>query len=204
MMERSTAILSPNIRFQLSSTKKIQQVLAKPGVLERFFPKEPKRVAQLRNTFAGLWGLEEDDEATRTVIEDAIASPQNYVLKSQLEAGVGNFFDEQVTELLQKLSREERAAYILQERIKPLVVKNYLMRQLKSAQLEDVVGELGIFGSLIGDQSSGQIMHNAVDGHTIRSKPSDLNQGGVGSGCGSVDSALLFPAAQMMDELNEI
>uniref|UniRef100_A0A914HIB3 Glutathione synthetase n=1 Tax=Globodera rostochiensis TaxID=31243 RepID=A0A914HIB3_GLORO len=123
MMERSTAIVSPNIRVLLSCTKKIQQVLAKPGMLERFIPNNSKFVAQLRSTFTGLWGLEEDDNATKEVIEAAIRSPCNYVLKSQLKAGLGNFFDEQVAEMLQKLSKQDRAAYILQQRINPLVVK---------------------------------------------------------------------------------
>uniref|UniRef100_A0A183BSS4 Glutathione synthetase n=1 Tax=Globodera pallida TaxID=36090 RepID=A0A183BSS4_GLOPA len=70
---------------------------------------------------------------------------------------------------------------------------------VKSAQMEDVVSELGIYASLIGNQSTGQILHNSVDGHTIRSKPSKLNQGGVGCGGGTVDSALLFPAAEMLE-----
>uniref|UniRef100_A0A183BSS2 Flagellar motor switch protein FliG n=1 Tax=Globodera pallida TaxID=36090 RepID=A0A183BSS2_GLOPA len=139
-------------------------------MLERFIPNNSKLVAQLRSTFTGLWGLEEDDKATKEVIEDAIRSPHNYVLKAQLESGLGNFFDEQVAEMLQKLSKQDRAAYILQQRINPLVVKNFMMRQMKPAQIEDVVSELGIYASLIGNQSTGQILHNSVDGHTIRSK----------------------------------
>ncbi|KAL3105223.1 hypothetical protein niasHT_024117 [Heterodera trifolii] len=201
-IERSNAILSPNIRFHLSSTKKIQQVLAKPGMVERFFPNDPKRVALIRSTFTGLWGLEVEDEATREVIEDAIRSPGNYVLKSQMEAGLGNFFDDEMAQMLQQMSTEERGAYILQQRIKPLVVKNYLMREAKPAELEDVVSEMGIYGSLIGDQSNGRILHNAFDGHTIRSKRSDLNLGGVCCGGGAIDSPLLFPMAQMLDQSN--
>uniref|UniRef100_A0A914HU10 Glutathione synthetase n=1 Tax=Globodera rostochiensis TaxID=31243 RepID=A0A914HU10_GLORO len=200
MMERSTAILSPNIRFQLSCTKKIQQLLAKPGMLERFIPNNnSKLMDQLRSTFTGLWGLEEDDQATEEVIEAAIRSPGNYVLKAQLESGLGNFFDEEVAEMLQKLSKQDRAAYILQQRINPLVVKNFMMRQMKPAQMEDVVSEMGIYASLIGNQFTGQILHNSVAGYTIRSKPSKLNQGGVDSGGGTVDSALLFPTAEMLE-----
>uniref|UniRef100_A0A183BSS3 STI1 domain-containing protein n=1 Tax=Globodera pallida TaxID=36090 RepID=A0A183BSS3_GLOPA len=135
------------------------------------------------------------------VLKDAIRSPHNYVLKAQLESGLGNFFDEQVAEMLQKLSKQDRAAYILQQRINPLVVKNFMMQQMKPAQMEDVVSELGIYASLIGNQSTGQILHNSVDGHTIRSKPSKLNQGGVSCGGGAVDSALLFPAAEMLEKI---
>jgi glutathione synthase len=53
-MERSTAIVSPNIRLQLTGTKKVQQLLAKPGMVERFMPDQPKKVAALRSTFTGI------------------------------------------------------------------------------------------------------------------------------------------------------
>ncbi|KAL3078564.1 hypothetical protein niasHT_034039 [Heterodera trifolii] len=194
MIERSNAILSPNIRFHLSCTKKIQQ----PGMVERFFPDDPKRVALIRSTFTGLWGLEFEDEATREVIEDAIRSPGNYILKSQVEGGLGIFFDHQMAQMLQQMSKEERGAYILQRRINPLV--NYLMRQKIPALLEDVVSEIGIYGSMIGDQSNGRILHNAFDGHVVRSKRSDVSHGGMSCGGGLIDSLLLFPMAQMLDK----
>ena len=51
-MERSSAIISPNIRSQLSGTKKVQQLLAKPNMLERFLSDRPKKIAELRvNSF---------------------------------------------------------------------------------------------------------------------------------------------------------
>jgi len=71
-MERSKTILSPNIRLSLSGTKKIQQVFAKPGVIERFLPGQTEKIALLRSTFTGLWGLEEDNDEIRAVIKDAI------------------------------------------------------------------------------------------------------------------------------------
>lgn len=36
---------------------------------------DEKQCARLRSCFAGLWGLEKDDEATRAVIADAIKNP---------------------------------------------------------------------------------------------------------------------------------
>ena len=36
MIERSLAIKSPTIHYHLAGTKKVQQALADPGVLERF------------------------------------------------------------------------------------------------------------------------------------------------------------------------
>ena len=37
MIERSMAIKCPNISYHLAGTKKMQQVVASPGVLERYF-----------------------------------------------------------------------------------------------------------------------------------------------------------------------
>ena len=122
-MERSTAIISPNIRLSLAGSKKIQQVLAKPGVIERFLPNQPEKIAELRSTFTGLWGLENDDENIRAIIADAIQNPRKYVMKAQLGAGKGNYFDDQMAKMLCEMSVEERGAYILQQKIWPVVAK---------------------------------------------------------------------------------
>ena len=58
MMERSLAVKCPDISTHLVGTKKVQQVLAKPGVLEKFFPQQPQVVEQIRATFAGLYTLD--------------------------------------------------------------------------------------------------------------------------------------------------
>uniref|UniRef100_A0A914GUB0 Glutathione synthetase n=1 Tax=Globodera rostochiensis TaxID=31243 RepID=A0A914GUB0_GLORO len=196
MLERSNAILSPNIRTELSSSKKIQQILAMPGILERFFTDEPDKCVALRRTFAGLWGLENDDEFTRGIINEAIRSPQNYVLKCQLEAGKGNFFDDELVKKLGQLTLAERGAFILQQKIKPMSVKNFLMRPFKPVELDDVIGELGIFGSLIGDQSTRKLLWNTVDGHVLKTRSASVNQAGVTAGFGVVDTPLLFDASE--------
>lgn len=58
MMERSCAVKCPDISTHLVGTKKVQQELARPGVLESFFPDEPETVTQIRATFAGLYTLD--------------------------------------------------------------------------------------------------------------------------------------------------
>lgn len=58
LMERSLAVKCPDISTHLVGVKKVQQVLAQPGVLERFFPEEPGVVEQIRATFAGLYTLD--------------------------------------------------------------------------------------------------------------------------------------------------
>ncbi|XP_071331065.1 glutathione synthetase-like [Trachinotus anak] len=58
LMERSLAVKCPDISTHLAGTKKVQQVLAGPGVLEKFFPDQPQVVEQIRATFAGLYTLD--------------------------------------------------------------------------------------------------------------------------------------------------
>lgn len=58
LIERSLAVKCPDIGTHLAGTKKVQQVLARPGVLERFFSEEPMVVEQIRATFAGLYTLD--------------------------------------------------------------------------------------------------------------------------------------------------
>lgn len=57
MMERSKAIKCPSISYHLAGTKKVQQVLADPGNLERIFD-DPDKVARLRDVFTGLYSLD--------------------------------------------------------------------------------------------------------------------------------------------------
>lgn len=58
LMERSLAVKCPDIRTHLAGTKKVQQVLSQPGILEKFFPDQPDVVEQIRATFAGLYTLD--------------------------------------------------------------------------------------------------------------------------------------------------
>lgn len=57
LMERSRAIKCPNIAYHLAGTKKVQQVLARPGVLEHLLGDSDK-ANQLREVFTGLYTLD--------------------------------------------------------------------------------------------------------------------------------------------------
>ncbi|KAI3408414.1 hypothetical protein GPALN_010340 [Globodera pallida] len=196
MMERSTAIMSPNLRLQLAGMKKIQQALSKPGVLERFFPDDPQQVAKIRVTFAELWGLGEHDAITEAVVQDAMKNNKEYVMKSQMDGGHGIYFDDDITNMLNTLTKEERGAFILMKKIKPVVAKNFFVRPFEPPRQEDVNSELGIFGSLIGDQTTRQVLVNTVNGYIVRTKAASRNMGGICSGGGVTDSAMLFPSSE--------
>ena len=57
MIERSRAIKSPSIGYHLAGTKKVQQVLAQPGVMEDLLGDKDKAAA-LRDSFTGLYSLD--------------------------------------------------------------------------------------------------------------------------------------------------
>lgn len=122
MMERSLAAKCPDIHTHLVGTKKVQQVLAKPGVLEKFFPDQPQVVEQIRATFAGLYTLDMVRKCHKSNITEihvrtfvisvhccylqgpegdksvamALAEPDRFVLKPQREGGGTRRIDSQI------------------------------------------------------------------------------------------------------------
>ena len=58
MMERSRAVVCPDAGYHLAGTKKVQQILSRPGVLEKFLS-DPGDVTKVRMTFAKLYTLDQ-------------------------------------------------------------------------------------------------------------------------------------------------
>ena len=57
-MERSRAILCPSVGYHLAGCKKVQQVLAVPGVVEKFLD-DADACARIRETFGNLYSFEQ-------------------------------------------------------------------------------------------------------------------------------------------------
>ncbi|XP_068696198.1 glutathione synthetase-like [Montipora foliosa] len=189
MLERSRAIKCPSAAFHLAGTKKVQQVLASPGVLERFISDE-EAVNKIRSTFTGLYTLDEGPEGDKAV-QMAMEEPDRFVLKPQLEGGGHNVFGEDIVKTLTGTADvKERSKFILMDKIQPPVAKNYIVRaELPQPVLADVVSEIGFFGILIsrGDE----ILVNREVGHLMRTKSIDHQDGGVCSGRANLDSPYL-------------
>ncbi|CAD6196901.1 unnamed protein product [Caenorhabditis auriculariae] len=188
LIERSTAIKAPWIGLQLANTKKTQQVLAEDGAVERFIG-HPREAAAIRSTFAGLWAIDQNDPLTRKIVQGAINHPSRFVLKPQLEGGGGNFYGEPMAEKLKTLEGEERGAYILMERLQPLVVENYLIRANQPHPLSKCVSELGIYGYAFGKR--GECV-TKTGGHLLRTKGETVDEGGVAVGAAVIDSPFLY------------
>ncbi|KAL3652016.1 Glutathione synthetase [Castilleja foliolosa] len=152
LIEQSCAIKCPSIAYHLAGTKKIQQELAKPNQLERFLENK-NDIAKVRKCFAGLWSLDES-----SIIKDAIEKPELYVMKPQREGGGNNIYGDNVRLSLQKMEKagmeEDAAAYILMQRIFPIISPAILMREGISHK-EHVISELGIYATYLREQDRG-------------------------------------------------
>ncbi len=199
-LERSHAIKCPCIEHQLVGCKKVQQQLAVAGELERFVSAED--AALMRTVFAGLWSLSGADEPDDSADADehaaaqhmrlALERPSEYVMKPQREGGGHNFFGSELTDALRTLSREQRSAYILMQRIVPRVRPAVLVRG-GAPMVGMAESELGIYSSLL-TLGAGRVLLNDVAGHLVRTKMSGVNEGGVAAGFAVISSPMATKA----------
>ncbi|XP_044066273.1 glutathione synthetase isoform X2 [Siniperca chuatsi] len=189
LMERSLAVKCPDISTHLAGTKKVQQMLARPGVLEKFFPNQPQVVEQIRATFAGLYTLDMGPEGDKTVIM-ALATPDRFVLKPQREGGGNNIYGSEICQVLEGVKDStERMAYILMDKIHPTPFQNYLLRRHAPLKISNCLSELGVFGAYVR-QGKDMVMNECV-GHLLRTKSSEHSDGGVAAGVAVLDNPLL-------------
>ncbi|KAM6928719.1 glutathione synthetase [Lycodopsis pacificus] len=189
LMERSLAVKCPDISTHLAGTKKVQQVLARPGVLERFFPDQPRVVEQIRATFAGLYTLDMGPEGDKTVAM-ALAAPDRFVLKPQREGGGNNIYGSELCRVLQATKgTTDRAAYILMDKVRPAPGQNYLLRRDAPLKISNCLSELGVFGAYV--RRGEDTLMNECAGHLLRTKSSEHSDGGVAAGVAVLDNPLL-------------
>ncbi|KAJ7823645.1 hypothetical protein B0H13DRAFT_2681398 [Mycena leptocephala] len=205
LLERSKAIKCPSIALQLAGGKKVQEVLTQPGVLERFLGDADAvpaaRIAELRASWMGMWGLDDDGGAG---VQRARDAAQRLVLKPQREGGGNNVYKGAIPAFLDGLPTREREAWIAMELIGPPEgVGGYLVRaggggggeadvtgsKAKTVKAE-VVSELGIFGWALFGGKDGGVEEKEV-GWLVRTKGKESDEGGVATGFSVLDSVLL-------------
>eukprot|EP00897_Mesotaenium_endlicherianum_P003739 jgi/Mesen1/3393/ME000192S02564 len=86
LLERSRAVKCPSIAYHLAGAKRIQQELARPGVLERFVASS-EDAAALRRSFAGLWSLE--GAGSEEAMQAALAQPERFGQIGREDSGMG-------------------------------------------------------------------------------------------------------------------
>lgn len=196
-LERSSAIKCPTVLTQLAGSKKIQQVLATPrsgsssSVLGRFIPDDAPETAAVWQTFTNIFPMDVSEAGlkARKIAQDPELC-KNYVLKPQREGGGNNHYREDIPEFLKKTPESHWGSYILMELITPPKQDNIILR---NGNLEEggIICELGIYGTAVWDQSTGEVVHNDQSGYLLRTKGDTSNEGGVAAGFGCMDSCTL-------------
>ena len=199
LLERSRATNCPSIAYQLAGTKKVQQTLAEPGVLERFVP-DREAARRLRSTFAGLYTLDLTPEGD-AAMEMALKDPEKFVLKPQREGGGFNHYGEKVREVLRQVGHTpERASFILMDRVRPPSQQGLILRAGQfTLEPLPLIGELGIFGVYV--RKGERVLLNSEGGYIVRTKPATSNEGGVATGAGGLDTPNLVPARDFVEKL---
>ena len=184
MLEASSAVLVPEASMQLAGTKKIQQVLAESGILSEFVPESV--ADQLKAYFAMMFGLEEEVEG-RPARDFLAENAEQFVLKPQREGGGNNVYGAEIRDFLTSLPTSEDRAWIAMKRIEAETVESLLVVQ-EQAQSHQSISELGIFGLLLAQ--SGDLRINMPLGHLVRTKASNVNEGGVVAGYACLNSLI--------------
>lgn len=145
LIERSLSIKCPSVPYQLVGSKKVQQVLAEPGRLERYV--DTTTANAMRESFAGLYPLDNSPEGLKAY-ELALTKPDDVVMKPQREGGGHNIYGQDILTELKRLTLEERNAYILMDLIRSPPLHNLMIREGQIIA-GDVVSELGIYGTYL-------------------------------------------------------
>lgn len=213
-IERSRSTKCPSLGYHLAGTKKVQQELARPGVLEQFFFKNDNNntedqgmVDSMREAFAGLYSLGDDAvQEDLDAVKDAISgSDGKYVLKPQREGGGYNYYGERLSAKLKeniddesaeggdssslKLG-EDLAEFILMQRLFPPKQRAVLLRAGMVEGTGESISELGCFGAIV-QTHDGNTLHNEYCGFLLRTKFSNVDEGGVASGFATLSSPYL-------------
>lgn len=187
LIERSDAAACPSVALQLAGSKKVQQDLAVPGVVERFAA-TAEDAALLRTFFAGLWGLDElkSNANAAEAVKDAIKHPEGYVLKPQREGGGNNVYGYALRERLR--AGKDLGDLILMQRILPPAKESIMVRLGKAVRAE-TLSELGIYGTFL--RRGDRVVLNSEVGHLVRTKAATSDEGGVAAGFAVLDSPFL-------------
>ena len=112
------------------------------------------------------------------------------------EGGGNNYYGDEIKDVLEPIKHsEQRESYILMDLIVPKKTDNYILNSQKSIREQNfkhdqLISELGIFGGILGDCQN--IYSNFEAGCLLRSKPFDVNEGGIVQGSGVLDSVFLY------------
>lgn len=188
LLESTMAIKCPSLLTQLSGAKKIQQLLTNDEHLNKFI--NDLDSSSIKETFCKIHPLDSSKEG-ELAKKLAFNEPEKFVLKPQREGGGNNIYKEDIPSFLESIPEDEWESYILMELIHPKTHSNIILRNGELLK-DGIVSELGVFGSYLFNEQSGELLTNKTHGHLLRSKTSSSNEGGVAAGYGCVDNLYLY------------
>ncbi|CAD2219325.1 Eukaryotic glutathione synthase, ATP binding domain/Eukaryotic glutathione synthase, putative [Angomonas deanei] len=211
-MEQSNAVKCPSIPYHLMTFKKLQQKMTDVDhfLTPYAFNGAADKAKTMAQHFVGQYSLNKDEYTTDNkqqqdpeyYIQQAVAHPERYVLKPQLEGGGNLIAGETMQSVLTTRKADDatlyhkiRKEYILMEKIHYPKVDGTLFRQEKFYPFEqNVCSELGIYGVVLSDGNTDNknAYVNRHGGYVVRTKPADVEDGGVMAGVACLDSALLL------------
>ena len=185
LLEASDALQVPDLAMQLAGMKKVQQRLTSPEVLARFV--SDSQAAKMLEVCAELYSLDEDTEEAEFALAEAAKHPERFVLKPQREGGGHNIYGAEVGKMLVTMPLEERAGWVLMERLRPVPHDATLLVDHHARSLR-CVSELGRYGVLLAKGEEVRLNEDA--GYLVRTKGELVDEGGVSAGYACLNSLL--------------
>ncbi|KAL8942293.1 MAG: hypothetical protein Q9216_001736, partial [Gyalolechia sp. 2 TL-2023] len=185
-LEKSKAIKCPSLQVQIAGSKKVQQELSMPGVLERFLA--PEEAARIRETFMPMYPLDGSDAGRRgRELALNVMPAEKHVLKPSLEGGGHNVYGTAIPEFLRSLPQESWRNYILMEKIAPPTHELSSLVSFRGLYSGPVVSELGVFGVCLWAEDEGGEMEtreNSYAGFSLKMKAVGVDEMSVVKGYG--------------------
>ncbi|NLS12681.1 glutathione synthase [Vibrio sp. SM6] len=184
MIEQHRVAVNATVAQQLATSKRVQLLLSLKSAhaLTRFnlTLEQAERVKALMGEMRAV-----DKQSIPWIAQ----RPENeWVLKNQGEGGGHCVFGQDIVPTLQRLDPAEYQVWSLMRRWHPACRQNtaYVVRKGEIHPVEDLISEIGMFTVHIDGQAA--FSENAYAGYLIRSKSSQITEGGVHSGLGALDS----------------
>jgi hypothetical protein len=129
--------------------------------------------------------LNEDEQ--KEIINKLRTNYLDYIVKPQKEGGGNNYYNEQILPLLPQEGHQAEGILlntIIMERINPPEYDTYILHN-NELKFKKCISELGIYGAILSDDKT--IHLNKSFGFLLRTKESNVQEGGVVTGYSAID-----------------
>ncbi|MDD1793213.1 glutathione synthetase [Enterovibrio sp. ZSDZ42] len=184
MIEKHRVAVNATVSQQLATSKRLQMLLSSAPAesLTRFglTESEAQEVKYLLGDMIAV-----DEQSAEWIKQRPL---DEWVLKNQGEGGGHCVFGENIHTKLTALDPNEYEAWSLMRRLHPLPRSQaaYVVRKGEIYVIDDLISEIGLFTVHIDGEPA--LDSGGYAGYLIRSKSSQVTEGGVHSGMGALDS----------------